>query len=100
MAQAGPLSQFEIKPLIPIHLGGVDLSFTNSALFMTLTLMTVVAFLVLGMRRGALVPGRWQSMVELSYGFIGNLVRDTIGSEGRPYFALIFTIFIDRKSVV
>ena len=56
MAQAGPLSQFEIKPLIPIKLGGLDLSFTNSAFFMTLTLMTVVAFLVLGMRRRALVP--------------------------------------------
>jgi len=94
VAQAGPLSQFEIKPLIPIQVGGVDLSFTNSALFMTLTLMTVVAFLTLGMRGRALVPGRWQSMVELSYGFIGNLIRDTIGPEGRPYFALVFTIFM------
>jgi F-type H+-transporting ATPase subunit a len=94
VAQAGPLSQFEIKPLIPIKVGGIDLSFTNSALFMTLTLMTVVAFLVLGMRRHALVPGRWQSMVELSYAFIGNLIRDTIGPEGRPYFSLIFTIFM------
>ena len=94
MAQAGPLSQFEIKPLIPIKIGGLDLSFTNSALFMTLTLMTVVALLVLGMRGRALVPGRWQSMVELSYGFIGNLIRDTIGPDGRPFFPLIFTIFM------
>ena len=94
MAQAGPLAQFEIKPLIPIKIGGLDLSFTNSAFFMTLTLMTVVAFLVLGMRGRALVPGRWQSMVELSYAFIGNLIRDTIGPEGRPYFSLVFTIFM------
>jgi len=94
VAQAGPLAQFEIKPLIPIKIGGLDLSFTNSAFFMTLTLMTVVAFLVLGMRRHALVPGRWQSMVELSYAFIGNLIRDTIGPEGRPYFSLVFTIFM------
>ncbi len=94
MAQAGPLSQFEIKPLIPIRIGDVDLSFTNSALFMTLTLITVVSFLILGMRRRALVPGRWHSMVEMSYGFIGNLIRDTIGTEGRPYFSLIFTIFM------
>jgi F-type H+-transporting ATPase subunit a len=94
VAQAGPLSQFEIKPLIPIKVGGLDLSFTNSALFMTLTLMTVVAFLVLGMRGRALVPGRWQSMVEISYAFIGNLIRDTIGPEGRAYFPLVFTIFM------
>ena len=94
MAQAGPLAQFEIKPLIPIKIGALDLSFTNSALFMTLTLMAVVVFLALGMRRRALVPGRWQSMVELSYGFVGNLIRDTIGPEGRSYFPLIFTIFM------
>jgi F-type H+-transporting ATPase subunit a len=46
------------------------------------------------MRRHALVPGRWQSMAELSYIFIANLVRDTVGTEGRPYFPFIFTVFM------
>jgi len=46
------------------------------------------------MRRSALVPGRWQSMVELSYIFIANLIKDTVGSEGRPYFPFIFTVFM------
>jgi F-type H+-transporting ATPase subunit a len=61
---------------------------------MVLTVFAVSAFLIFGMRRHALVPGRWQSMAELSYIFIANLVRDTVGSEGRPYFPLIFTIFM------
>ncbi|MEE9317579.1 MAG: F0F1 ATP synthase subunit A [Rhodospirillales bacterium] len=72
----------------------MDVSFTNSATFMVLTVLTVSVFLVLGMRRNALVPGRWQSMAELSYIFIANLVRDTVGTEGRPYFPFVFTVFM------
>ncbi len=89
-----PLSQFEIKRWVPIQIGDLDVSFTNSATFMVLTVLTVSVFLVLGMRRNALVPGRWQSMAELSYIFIANLVRDTVGTEGRPYFPFVFTVFM------
>jgi len=89
-----PLQQFEIKRWVPIQVGDLDVSFTNSATFMALTVIAVSAFLVLGMRRHALVPGRWQSMAELSYVFIANLVKDTVGSEGRPYFPFIFTVFM------
>jgi F-type H+-transporting ATPase subunit a len=46
------------------------------------------------MRGRALVPGRWQSMAELSYEFVGNLLRDTVGSEGRKYFPFVFTLFM------
>jgi len=89
-----PLSQFEIKRLIPMEIGGIDVSFTNSAAFMALTVIAVSVFLTVGMRRHALVPGRWQSMAELSYVFIANLIRDTVGAEGRPYFPFIFTVFM------
>ena len=61
---------------------------------MVLTVVAVSVFLILGMRRPAMVPGRWQSMVELSYVFIANLVKDTVGTEGRPYFPFIFTVFM------
>jgi F-type H+-transporting ATPase subunit a len=89
-----PLAQFEIKRWVPIEIGTLDVSFTNSAAFMALTVIGVSAFLVLGMRRHALVPGRWQSMAELSYVFIANLVKDTVGNEGRRYFPFIFTVFM------
>ncbi|MAN79152.1 MAG: F0F1 ATP synthase subunit A [Magnetovibrio sp.] len=89
-----PLAQFEIKTLVPLKFGGLDASFTNSSLMMIATVVVVSAFLILGMRRNALVPGRWQSMAELSYVFIANLVKDTVGSEGRNYFPFIFTIFM------
>ena len=61
---------------------------------MVLTVLTVSGFLILGMRKKAMVPGRWQSMAELSYVFIANLLKDTVGNEGRRYFPFIFTIFM------
>jgi len=91
---ANPIAQFEIKPLIPINIGGVDASLTNSGVFMVLTVMTVALFLVMGMRNRALIPGRWQSMVELSYEFIAGLLRDNVGSEGRKYFPFVFSLFM------
>ena len=89
-----PLAQFEIKTLIPLQVGDINVSITNSSVFMIATVLAISLFLVMGMRRSALVPGRWQSMVELSYIFIANLIKDTVGSEGRPYFPFIITIFM------
>ncbi len=77
-----------------MKLGEVDLSFTNSSAFMVLTVITVSVFLLVGIRRPQLIPGRWQSMAELSYVFIANLVRDTVGTEGRTYFPFIFSVFM------
>jgi len=89
-----PLKQFEINPIVPLYIGGVDVSFTNSALYMVIAVVLCAGFMILGMRRGAIVPGRMQCAVELSYEFIANLLRDTVGSEGRAYFPFIFTIFM------
>ena len=89
-----PLAQFEIKTLIPLQVGNINVSFTNSSVFMVATVLAISLFLVIGMRRNALIPGRWQSMVELSYIFIANLIKDTVGPEGRPYFPFVFTVFM------
>ncbi|MCY4397190.1 MAG: F0F1 ATP synthase subunit A [Rhodospirillaceae bacterium] len=90
----GPLDQFTIKPLVSIDIGGADLSFTNSSLAMLITVLSVSLFLVVGMSRGRLVPGRWQSMAELSYEFVAGLLKETVGNEGRRYFPWIFTLFM------
>ena len=91
---ANPLQQFEVKTLIPIHLGGVDASFTNASMFMMFAVAGVATFLMLSMRGRALVPTRWQSMAELSYEFIAGMVRDNVGSEGRKYFPFVFSLFM------
>ena len=77
-----------------MQVGDVDVSFTNSAAFMAIAVVTATMVIVLGMRRHSLVPGRWQSIAELCYLFVANIVRDTVGSEGRGYFPFIFTLFL------
>ena len=89
-----PLEQFVWNPIVPAEIGGVDVSFSNSSLFMTITVLVVTLFLVLGIRRSAIIPGRWQVAVELSYEFIAGLLKDTAGAEGRKYFPIIFTLFM------
>ena len=91
---ASPVEQFKLKSLVPFELRGVDLSYTTSSLWMTITVVCVTAFLTLSMRGGRLVPGRWQSMAEMSYEFIANMIRENVGAEGRKYFPFIFTLFM------
>jgi F-type H+-transporting ATPase subunit a len=89
-----PLEQFTIEPLIPIHVGNLDASFTNSALFMVAAVVVASAIMILGARRAALVPGRWQSLAELAYEFIGGMIDENVGHEGQEYFPFIFTLFL------
>lgn len=92
---ASPLAQFEIKPLIPIELpGGIDASLTNASAFMVLTVLSVTVFILMGVRQRELVPGRWQSLVELSYEFIAGMLKDNVGSEGRKFFPFVFSLFM------
>ena len=89
-----PIHQFEIVPIVQIQIAGLDLSFTNSSLWMVIAAVISTALLTLSMRGRALVPGRWQSVAELLYLTIANMVRDNVGSEGRKYFPFIFTLFM------
>lgn len=89
-----PLDQFNIKPLVPLEFGGFNISFTNSALYMVLSIVVVTLFFAYSLRGRALVPSRWQSLSEILYEFIAGMLRDTVGSEGRKYFPFIFTLFM------
>ena len=89
-----PLHQFTIERIVPIHVGGLDLSYTNSALFMSIAVVAIAAFLLLSTSGARLVPTRWQSMAELTYEFVANMIRDNVGSAGRPYFPFIFSLFL------
>ncbi|PZO85102.1 MAG: F0F1 ATP synthase subunit A [Micavibrio aeruginosavorus] len=91
---ANPIHQFEIQPLVPLSLGGVDLSFTNSALWMTIGTVLSIALLTLAMRRKALVPTRGQLVAEGLYKFISSLVRENVGEKGMMYFPFVFTLFM------
>ncbi len=91
---SNPIEQFQVHPIVPLELGGVNISFTNSALMMVATVAVTTVFLTLSVRKRALVPGRWQSLAELIYEFIAGMLRENVGQEGRPYFPFIFSLFM------
>ncbi|GAB5508259.1 MAG: F0F1 ATP synthase subunit A [Rhizobiaceae bacterium] len=89
-----PIHQFHITKLIPIEIGGLDLSFTNSSLFMVATVATAGAFLYLTTASRGLVPSRMQSISEMSYEFVANMLRDAAGTQGMRFFPLVFSLFM------
>jgi F-type H+-transporting ATPase subunit a len=89
-----PLEQFEIHRLVHLNLGGFDASFTNASLFMVIVSVLVTMLLTIPMRRAALVPGRWQSVVEMMYEFVASMLSDNAGKDSARYFPFVFTLFM------
>lgn len=91
---SGPIEQFEIKPIIRLpKVDGVDLSFTNSSLFMALGVAVSAVFFIWAMHKKQMIPSKLQSVAEIIYELITGMVSEMIGSEGRKYVPFIFTIF-------
>ena len=93
-ADKGPLHQFEISNLYEIKLEGIDISFTNSALSMILSILVATLIFYLGSGKNPNIPGRLQVLVEMSYDFVASMVRDNVGSGGKIFFPFIFTLFL------
>jgi len=91
---SNPMEQFVIKPIIPIKVGGYDISFTNSALFMVLAVVVSTLLFAFCLRRRTIVPSVSQSVPEAVYEFISSLIKENAGAEALKYFPLIFTIFL------
>ncbi|MQX35029.1 F0F1 ATP synthase subunit A [Roseospira navarrensis] len=91
---ANPVEQFQIEPIVPIIVGPLDLSFTNSSLAMAFAVGASALIFYAGTRRLSLVPGRMQSVAEMMYEFVANMVRDNVGKEGMKYFPFIFALFL------
>src|SRR4029079_12836947 len=69
-----PMHQFTVEPLVPLHIGGYDVSFTNSSLWLVIALVIITGFMAMGMK-SELVPGRWQMAVEGLTGFVDDMVK-------------------------
>ena len=89
-----PIHQFQITKLIPIDLNGLDLSFTNSSLFMVATVAAASGFLVWATSGRGLVPSRVQSVAEMTYEFVASTLRDAAGTEGMRFFPFVFSLFM------
>src|SRR5260370_29294365 len=92
---ADPIHQFEIHKIFMIgQIGGQEIAFTNSSAYMFLSVAVISLLMIGGSAGRQLVPGRIQSMAELSYEFVANTIRSTAGSEGMKFFPLVFSLFM------
>src|SRR5712692_11133114 len=90
-----PIHQFQIKSLLPIaQVGRIEIAFTNSALFMLIGLAVILLFTLGATGSRALVPGRLQTVAEMSYEFVVTTLRSTAGDEGMKFFPLVFSLFM------
>ena len=92
-ANKGPLHQFEINSIYDINFYNTDISFTNSALSMLIATTLASIIFYIGSKKNGSSPNRLQVLVEMSYDFIANMVKDNVGNGGKPYFPFIFTLF-------
>jgi len=90
-----PMHQFEVYKIGPeINLGNINLSFTNSSLFMTISGILILSLLFLGTKKKSLIPSKVQLVTEISYVFIAKMINDTAGSNAKSFFPFIFTLFM------
>lgn len=89
-----PIHQFQIVNFFPVaKIGNTEIAFTNSAAYMVAAVAVISIFLIAGAGRRALVPGRIQSVAELTYEFVASTIKSTAGSEGMKFFPFVFTLF-------
>ena len=97
LGSVDPMKQFMLEPLFGSQAwelaGGFNIAFTNSALWMAITVLLLWGFVAGGMKR-QLVPGRWQMAVESFTGFIDDMLEANVGKEGRKYTPYIFSLFM------
>ncbi len=92
---SNPMQQFSVHKIGPeINIGGVDLSFTNSSLFMTISASIILIFLFFGTKEKRIIPGKVQLIAEMFYTFVAKMISDTAGSKAKPYFPFIFSLFM------
>ena len=92
---ANPMTQFEVYRIGPeIKVGTFDISFTNASLFMVVSSLALLIIFSLGSKKNLLIPNKIQLLAELSYIFVSKMINDTAGSNARPYFSFIFSLFM------
>jgi F-type H+-transporting ATPase subunit a len=88
-----PLQQFEVHRLFgegPIEW----YTPTNVTLWLALAALAIIFVFVIGSAGRKVIPSRLQSVGEVAYGFVHDMVEDVAGHDGAKYFPLIMTLFV------
>src|ERR1700754_3600253 len=92
---ADPIHQFEIHKIFTLgHIGNQEIAFTNSSAYMFATVALIGLLMIGGSAGRRLIPNRFQSLAELSYEFVSNTLRQSVGDEGMKFFPFVFSIFM------
>ncbi|SIQ07030.1 MULTISPECIES: F0F1 ATP synthase subunit A [unclassified Bosea (in: a-proteobacteria)] len=89
-----PIHQFQIHPIVELKLFGLNLSFTNTSLWMVIVLAVVSAIMIYGSSQRSVVPGRLQSLAEMIYEFVAQTLTGVMGREGMKFFPFVFSLFM------
>nr|WCH57722.1 ATP synthase F0 subunit a [Hypnea musciformis] len=89
-----PLEQFEIVALIPLNIGGINFSLTNSSLFLIIVFLLIIFWTNLSFYNLNLIPNNWQLIKESLYKVTSSIVEDNIGKKGEYYLPFIFTLHL------
>nr|YP_010726707.1 ATP synthase F0 subunit a [Hypnea pseudomusciformis]WCH57770.1 ATP synthase F0 subunit a [Hypnea pseudomusciformis]WDY85194.1 ATP synthase F0 subunit a [Hypnea pseudomusciformis] len=89
-----PLEQFEIVALIPLNIGGINFSLTNSSLFLIIAFFLIIFWTNLSFYNLNLIPNNWQLIKESLYKVTSSIVEDNIGRKGEYYLPFIFTLHL------
>ena len=89
-----PIHQFHINPIVELKPFGLNLSFTNTSLWMVIVVAVVSAIMVYGSSQRAVVPGRLQSLAEMVYEFVASTLTGVMNKEGMKFFPFVFSLFM------
>jgi F-type H+-transporting ATPase subunit a len=90
-----PIEQFHIEKIFTIgHIGNQEIAFTNSSAYMFGSVALISLLMIGGVAGKQLVPGRIQSIAEITYEFVASTIRSNAGAEGMKFFPLVFSIFM------
>ncbi len=89
-----PMSSFEVKNIIPISIFGIDISVTNSSIFMLLVVAMICSIFWFATRNRDVIPTKLQVVVEKLFFFIGGIVKSNAGTKGIMIFPYMMTLFL------
>ena len=92
---ANPMHQFNVYQIGPeVKISGINLSFTNASLFMLISALLILLFLLFGTKEKKIIPSKIQLISEMLYNFVSKMINDTAGKKAKPFFPFIFIILI------
>ena len=89
-----PLHAFELHPILPLSLFGLDISLNKATVVMWVVVALIIWFLFRAGFNRSLIPGKLQNLAEILVDFIRGIIQDTMGKDGMRYFPLISTLFL------